>query len=118
MVSLLFRFSERSFPLLQSVNATLGKKIIEERSRDFATVKRVAKELETLARAIDRNAPCVPPSIPPTADEMKQVAAWRKLIAWERSNPLKSEDAVLVARRVVLAYEQALLCLGFYPDLW
>lgn len=86
--------------------------------RDFTPVKRVAKELETLVRAIDRNAPCIPPSNPQTADEVKQIAAWRKFIAWERSNPLKSEDSILVARRVVLAYEQCLLCLGFHPDLW
>ncbi|CAF4590978.1 unnamed protein product, partial [Rotaria sp. Silwood2] len=36
----------------------------------------------------------------------------------ERSNPLKTEDALLVIRRVVLAYEQCLLCLGYHADLW
>ncbi|CAF4460562.1 unnamed protein product [Rotaria socialis] len=100
------------------INQTLAKKIIEERSREFSNVKRVTKEFETLARAIDRNIPCVPPSAPQSADEIKQVTAWRKFILWERSNPLKTEDVLLVARRVVLAYEQCLLCLGYHPDLW
>ena len=92
--------------------------MIEARSRDFLNVKRVTKELETLTRAIDRNIPCLPSTASQSTDETKQLAAWRKLIAWERSNPLKAEDAVLVTRRVVLAYEQALLCLGYHVDLW
>jgi cleavage stimulation factor subunit 3 len=81
-------------------------------------VKRVTKELETLARAVDRNTPCIPPVSPLSADELKQLVAWRKFIAWERSNPLKTDDALLVTRRVVLAYEQCLLCLGYHADLW
>jgi cleavage stimulation factor subunit 3 len=92
--------------------------MIDERSRDFLNVKRVTKEFETLARAIDRNIPCVPPASPQSGDEIKQLAAWRKLITWERLNPLKTEDALLVTRRVVLAYEQCLLCLGYHTDLW
>lgn len=78
----------------------------------------MTKELETITRAIDRNVPCVPSGSPQSADEIKQLAAWRKYIAWERSNPLKTEDALLIARRVVLAYEQCLLCLGYQADLW
>jgi cleavage stimulation factor subunit 3 len=92
--------------------------MIDERSRDFLNVKRVTKEFETLARSIDRNIPCIPPTSPQSSDEIKQLAAWRKLIAWERSNPLKTEDTLLVTRRVVLSYEQCLLCLGYHTDLW
>lgn len=92
--------------------------MIESRSREFLNVKRMTKELDTLTRVIDRNSPCMPPSTPQSAEEIKQLAAWRKFIAWERSNPLKTEDASVVARRVVLAYEQCLLCLGYNTDLW
>lgn len=92
--------------------------MIDERSRDFPNIRRVTKELETLTRSIDRSLPCIPPTTPLAAEEMKQLAAWRKLIAWEKSNPLKTEDTALLTRRVVLAYEQALLCLGYHTDLW
>ncbi|UJR32024.1 hypothetical protein I4U23_019492 [Adineta vaga] len=101
-----------------SINPTLAKKIIEERSRDFMNAKRVSKEFETLVRTIDRNVPCVPPTSPQASEEIKQLAAWRKLITWEKSNPLKTEDPLIVTRRVVLAYEQCLLCLGYHADLW
>ncbi len=92
--------------------------MIESRSREFLNVKRVTKEFESLTRAIDRNNPCIPPTIPQTADEIKQLAAWKKFINWERLNPLKTEDNLLVIRRVILAYEQCLLCLGYHADLW
>ncbi|CAF0946428.1 unnamed protein product [Rotaria sordida] len=101
-----------------SINPALGKNMIESRSRDFLNVKRVTKELETLTRAIDRNNPCMPPTSPQSTDEIKQLAAWRKFISWERSNPLKTEDILLVTRRVILTYEQCLLCLGYHADLW
>ena len=92
--------------------------MIESRSKEFMSVKRVTKEFEILTRAIDRNIPCVPPTSPQSIDELKQITAWRRLIAWERSNPLKTDDALLVTRRVILAYEQCLLCLGYHVDLW
>lgn len=43
---------------------------------------------------------------------------WKKYITWERSNPLRSEDTALVARRVMFAIEQGLLCLAHHPDVW
>ncbi|CAF1591298.1 unnamed protein product [Rotaria sp. Silwood1] len=100
------------------INPMLAKKIIDERSREFLNVKRVTKEFETLVRTIDRNIPCIPSTIPQTPDEIKQINAWKKFITWERSNPLKTDDTLLVIRRVVLAYEQCLLCLGYHADLW
>lgn len=92
--------------------------MIEHRSREIPNVKRVAKEFESLTRPIDRNWPCVPISSSPSTEEMKQLSCWKKLIAWERSNPLKTEENALVARRVLFAYEQALLCMGYHVDLW
>jgi cleavage stimulation factor subunit 3 len=92
--------------------------MIEGRSRDFLNIKRVTKEIEILTRPIDRNNPCIPSTSPQSTDEIKQLSAWKKWIAWERSNPIKTEDALLVIRRVVLAYEQCLLCHGYHPDLW
>lgn len=47
-----------------------------------------------------------------------QVELWKKYIAWEKSNPLRSEDTALVTRRVMFAFEQCLLCLGHHADIW
>ncbi len=43
---------------------------------------------------------------------------WKKYIAWEKSNPLHSEDTSLVTKRVMFAFEQCLLCMGHHPDFW
>lgn len=80
-----------------------------------------------MTRGINRQAVSVPPR--GTAAEMKQVEMWKKYIQWEKSNPMATEDYGQFAKRglftstpvkflVVYAYEQALLCLGYYPDIW
>ena len=51
-------------------------------------------------------------------EEYKQVELWHSYINWEKSNPLKVEDPALIAKRVMFAYEQSLLCLGHHPDIW
>lgn len=43
---------------------------------------------------------------------------WKKYIQWEKSNPLRTEDHATITKRVMFAYEQCLLCLGYHPDIW
>lgn len=43
---------------------------------------------------------------------------WKKYIAFEKSNPLRSEDTSLVTRRVMFATEQCLLVLTHHPAVW
>ncbi|XP_017774407.1 PREDICTED: protein suppressor of forked [Nicrophorus vespilloides] len=100
----------------QAINPIIAEKMSIERSRDYMNARRVAKELEVQIRGINRNAPSVPPN--GTSDEVKQVELWQKYIAWERGNPLRTEDTALLTRRVVFALEQCLLCLGHHADIW
>ncbi|KAH0550208.1 protein suppressor of forked isoform X1 [Cotesia glomerata] len=100
----------------QNINPIIAEKMAMERSRDYMNARRVAKELEANTRGLNRSAPSVPPTGHP--EELKQVELWKKYIAWERSNPLRTEDTSLVARRVMFAIEQCLLCLGHHPAVW
>ncbi|XP_043289608.1 protein suppressor of forked isoform X2 [Venturia canescens] len=100
----------------QNINPIIAEKMAIERSRDYMNARRVAKELEAVTRGLNRSAPSVPPT--GHAEEIKQVELWKKYIAWERSNPLRTEDTSLVARRVMFAIEQCLLCLGHHPAVW
>ena len=43
---------------------------------------------------------------------------WQKYIAWERSNPLRIEDQVALNKRIMFAFEQSLLSLGHFPNIW
>lgn len=100
----------------KSVNATLAEKLIAERNKEYQVAKRISKSLEQITRGLNRQAVSVPPR--GTAAEMKQLDMWRKYIQWEKSNPSGTEEYALYAKRVIFAYEQALLCLGYYPDIW
>ncbi|CAD6192040.1 unnamed protein product [Caenorhabditis auriculariae] len=100
----------------KSVNNTLAEKLISERNKDYAVSKRVEKQMEIMTRGLNRQAVSVPSR--GTATELKQVEMWKKYIAWERGNPMETEEYGSFAKRVVYAYEQALLCLGYYPDIW
>ncbi|RVE45605.1 hypothetical protein evm_009718 [Chilo suppressalis] len=100
----------------QSINTIIAERMAMERSREYMNARRVAKELETVTRGLNRNMPATPPTV--DREEMKQVELWKKYILWERSNPLRSEDTALVARRVMFAIEQGLLCLAHHPDVW
>ncbi|XP_030747492.1 protein suppressor of forked [Sitophilus oryzae] len=100
----------------QGINPIIAEKMSIERSRDYMNARRVAKELEVQIRGINRNAPSIPPC--GTPEERKQVELWQKYIAWEKSNPLRTEDTALHTKRVIFALEQCLLCLGHHPDIW
>ncbi|XP_077999834.1 cleavage stimulation factor subunit 3-like [Glandiceps talaboti] len=98
------------------INPLIAKKMIDDRSRDYMNARRVAKEYEAVTRGLNRNMPSVPPTGIP--DEVKQVELWKKYIAWEKGNPLRTEDQTLITKRVMFAFEQCLLCLGHHPDIW
>ncbi|KAG7295482.1 hypothetical protein JYU34_021678 [Plutella xylostella] len=100
----------------QSINPIIAERMAMERSREYMNARRVSKELETVTRGLNRNMPATPPTV--DREEIKQVELWKKYISWERSNPLRSEDTALVARRVMFAIEQCLLCLAHHPDVW
>lgn len=100
----------------QSVNKVLAKKLIDDKTREYMNARRVAKEYEAVTRNITRGNPSVPPQ--GTAAEVKQLQLWNKYLSWEKSNPLRSEDHTWLTKRILYAHEQALLCLGFYPNMW
>ncbi|XP_026810238.1 protein suppressor of forked [Rhopalosiphum maidis] len=100
----------------QSINIMIADKMMIERSRDYMNARRVTKEYEVVIRGLNKNYPSVPPT--GSLDEMKQVELWKKYIIWEKANPLNTEDTALITRRVMFAFDQALLCMTHHPDFW
>jgi len=98
------------------VNQNLAKKMIDEAMKDYKESRRISKELEARTRSLQRNQPAVPPLL--TNEAVKQVELWKQFILWEKSNPMKIDDVMYVTKRVMFAYEQCLLCLAYYPDVW
>jgi len=100
----------------RSVNQALAEKLINDRNKDHQNARRVARLLEQYTRGLNRSLVSTPPRGLPT--ELKQVELWRKYIYWEKSNPLNLDEYSQLAKRVIYAYDQALLCLGYFPDIW
>jgi cleavage stimulation factor subunit 3 len=71
--------------------------MIDDRSREFMTVRKIAKEYENVTRNLDRNSPCFPPQ--GTSEELRQKSNWKKYIEWEKGNPLRAEDSGVVTKR-------------------
>jgi cleavage stimulation factor subunit 3 len=117
--------------------------MIDDRSREFMSVRKIAKDYENVTRYLDRSSPSLPPQ--GTPDELKQKSHWKKYVEWEKGNPLKTEDIAVNARRginitnikesstnlvdsfnvkyfvfvkVMFAYEQWLLAMPNHPDIY
>ena len=100
----------------QSISLLVAKKMIDDKNKEFINARRATKELEIFQRTLLKNNPAVPPL--GSADERKQLEAWRKYIEWEKTNSLRIEDKLLLTKRVIFAYEQCLLVMGHHPELW
>jgi cleavage stimulation factor subunit 3 len=55
----------------QNINPIIAEKMAMERSRDYMSARRVAKEFEAVTRGLNRNSPSIPPTGHP--EELKQV---------------------------------------------
>uniref|UniRef100_A0A5S6R570 Suf domain-containing protein n=1 Tax=Trichuris muris TaxID=70415 RepID=A0A5S6R570_TRIMR len=82
----------------------------------YLKIQQVSLQMDAVMCNVDRKHVSVPCSN--SAFENEQIVAWREFIAWEHSNPLQLADYCLHARRVIYAYEQALLCFSFHVEFW
>lgn len=80
-------------------------------------------ELQNITRDLRRT---TMPVLPPTYgfegyDEyMSQLEIWKQWITWEKGDPLvlKDEDRKAYRDRIVYVYQQALMAMRFWPELW
>ncbi|KAJ3082107.1 mRNA 3'-end-processing protein rna14 [Quaeritorhiza haematococci] len=83
------------------------------------TARTALRELKNLLEAIEkaqRTWLAKPPTW--TEKECQILYAWKRYIAWERSNPLHLDDKAMLMARVLYTYKSALLMLRFYPEIW
>ena len=100
----------------QGVNKNTAKKLVENMSRQYMNAKRASHEYEAIMRGLNRGNISLP--LVGSSQELQQLQLWKNFIAWEKRNPLRTENKGLLVRRVMYAYEQSLLCFAYCPDLW
>lgn len=96
------------------------------------TARAASKELKRLREEIDKPESLNALVTPPIWDgqelkrvsrflaealhsSLQQLAAWKNLLSWEKTNPLQREDP---STRAIYIYRQALLSMRFYPEIW
>ncbi|KAJ4787280.1 mRNA 3'-end-processing protein rna14 [Rhynchospora pubera] len=98
-----------------SVSRTLAKGLLSEYQPKFNSAKAVYRERKKFVDDIDWSMLAVPPT--GSSKEEVQCMAWKRLLAFEKGNPQRI-DAATANRRVNFTYEQCLMYLYHYPEMW
>ncbi|GKA58614.1 cleavage stimulation factor subunit 77 [Tanacetum coccineum] len=98
-----------------SVSRALAKGLVSEYQPKYNSARAVYKERKKYVDEIDWNLLAVPPS--GSVKEELQWKAWKKFLAFEKENPQRI-DAVSANKRISFTYEQSLMYLYHYPDIW
>lgn len=98
-----------------SVSRALAKGLLAEYQPKYISARAVYRERKKLCEEIDGNKLAVPPT--GSLKEEQQCSAWRRLLAFEKGNPQRI-DSASSCKRVAFTYEQCLMYLYHYPDIW
>ncbi|PRQ51584.1 putative suppressor of forked, acetyltransferase A, auxiliary subunit [Rosa chinensis] len=96
-------------------NKDLAKSLLAEFSHKFKGAKAAYWERRNVVKDIDFGMLAVPPTGSPR--EEGQWMAWKKLLAFDKENRQRI-DIASCNKRIELAYEQCLMYLCHYPDMW
>ncbi|CDK24400.1 unnamed protein product [Kuraishia capsulata CBS 1993] len=95
-------------------NPSTSRKFINEKSAEYMKVRSVVQELANVTSGLNRNLLMTKEPLP---SDFKQLAVWKRWIAWELSNPLKLPDDPH-RKRVEYSFKQASQVVRFFPEIW
>ncbi|OMP10699.1 RNA-processing protein, HAT helix [Corchorus olitorius] len=98
-----------------SVSRQLAKGLISEYQPKYNSARAVYRERKKYVDEIDWNMLAVPPG--DSCKEEMQWMAWKRLLAFEKGNPQRI-DSASSNKRIIFTYEQCLMYLYHYPDIW
>eukprot|EP01119_Soliformovum_irregulare_P000563 TRINITY_DN10397_c0_g1_i2.p1 TRINITY_DN10397_c0_g1~~TRINITY_DN10397_c0_g1_i2.p1 ORF type:complete len:685 (-),score=185.73 TRINITY_DN10397_c0_g1_i2:48-1850(-) len=101
------------------LNKILAKAMVNEHAPMYMNARAVFREKKRYYEGILRNLLARPPGhqVSGLDKEDHQLALWKRLLVYEKANPQRLEPLAF-ANRVVFTYNQALLCMYHYPELW
>ncbi|KAK1757281.1 hypothetical protein QBC47DRAFT_178031 [Echria macrotheca] len=107
------------------LNKLTGRKYLADKSSSYMSAKSANTALENITRGLKRiTLPRLPPAPGFDGDQeyLEQVEIWKKWIAWEKSDPLElredKEQPGVYQKRILYVYNQALMSLRFWPEMW
>lgn len=105
------------------IDKKVGRALLAQHSPNYMSAKSTNMALDNITRGLQRtNLPRLPPAPGFEGDDdyTEQIELWKKWISYEQSDPLdlKTEDPTAWKKRVHYVYQQALMALRFWPDMW
>ncbi|KHN46853.1 Cleavage stimulation factor subunit 3 [Glycine soja] len=105
-----------------SVSRQLAKGLISEYQPKYNSARAVYRERKKYVDEIDWNMLAVPPTGSYKASffflsEEMQWMAWKRLLSFEKGNPQRI-DTASSNKRIIFTYEQCLMHMYHYPDIW
>ncbi|CAL0317401.1 unnamed protein product [Lupinus luteus] len=98
-----------------SVSRQLAKGLVSEYQPKYTSARAVYRERKKYFEEIDWNMLAVPPT--GVYKEETQWMAWKRLLSFEKGNPQRI-DAASSNKRIIFTYEQSLMYMYHYPDIW
>lgn len=98
-----------------SVSRQLAKGLLSEYQSKYTSARAVYRERKKYCEEIDWNMLAVPPT--GSYKEEQQWIAWKRLLTFEKGNPQRI-DTASSNKRIIFTYEQCLMYLYHYPDIW
>ncbi|KAI0527616.1 hypothetical protein KFK09_003221 [Dendrobium nobile] len=98
-----------------SINRALAKGLLSEYQPKYNSARAVYRERKKYIDEIDWNMLAVPPK--GSFKEEQQCIAWKRLLAFEKANPQRI-DSSSSNRRITFTYEQCMMFMYHYPDIW
>lgn len=98
-----------------SVSRALAKGLISEYQPKYNSARAVYREGKKFIDEIDWNMLAVPPS--GSSKDESQWVTWKRFLAFEKGNPQRI-DSTSANKRISFTYEQCLMYLYHYPDIW
>ncbi|KAH0469186.1 hypothetical protein IEQ34_002418 [Dendrobium chrysotoxum] len=90
-----------------SINRALAKGLLSEYQPKYNSARAVYRERKKYIDEIDWN----------MLAEEQQCIAWKRLLAFEKANPQRI-DSASSNRRITFTYEQCMMFMYHYPDIW
>jgi cleavage stimulation factor subunit 3 len=97
------------------LNKQLAKALMNEHAPRYMGARSTFRERKNYIEGLSRNALARPPR--GLQKEMHQVRLWKRLVDYEKKNPQRLDPEAL-RERVTFTYNQCLMCLYHYPEIW
>ncbi|KAK9122524.1 hypothetical protein Sjap_012126 [Stephania japonica] len=98
-----------------SVSRALAKGLLSEYQPKYNSARAIYRERKKYVEDIDWTMLAVPPTGSYKAEQ--QYMAWKRLLVFEKGNPQRI-DSASSNKRAAFTYEQCLMYLYHYPDIW